>query len=60
MRKICPSTGLSKYCRMLAFFLHDPADKVQRADDKLVQLQVAMRYHLLETRYWANYVNGKT
>ncbi len=44
---------------MLAFFLRDPADKVQRAGGKLVQLQVAMRYHLLETRYWGNYFNNK-
>jgi len=44
---------------MLAFFLRDPADKVQQAGGKLVQLQVAMRYHLIETQYWGTYFSAK-
>jgi hypothetical protein len=44
---------------MLAFFLRDPADKVQQAGGKLVQLQVAMRCHLIETQYWSTYFSAK-
>jgi hypothetical protein len=44
---------------MLAFFLRDPADKVQRTGGKLVQLQIAMRYNLMESQYWNNYFNSK-
>jgi hypothetical protein len=44
---------------ILAFFLRDPAEKVQRTGAKLVQLQVAMRYHLTEMQYWSTYFNGK-
>jgi hypothetical protein len=44
---------------MLAFFLRDPAQNIQRAGGKLVQLQVALRYHLVEMQYWANYFNTK-
>ena len=45
---------------MLVFFLRDPAEKIQRTGAKLVQLQVAMRYHLTEMNYWSTYLNMKS
>jgi hypothetical protein len=44
---------------MLSFFLRDPADKIQRAAGKLVQLQIALRYNLYEAQYWGVYFNTK-
>jgi hypothetical protein len=44
---------------MLAFFLRDPAEKVQRAGGKLVQLQIAMLYNLRESQYWNSYFTNK-
>jgi hypothetical protein len=44
---------------MLAFFLRDPADRIQRAGGKLVQIQVAMQYYLYESNYWGSYFNNK-
>jgi hypothetical protein len=45
---------------MLAFFLRDPAQRLQYAGGKLIQLQMAMRYHLQEMQYWNTYFTGKT
>ena len=45
---------------ILSFFIRDPSQRLQRAGGKLVQLQVAWRYHLMQSQYWANYFNNET
>ncbi len=40
---------------MLTFFLRDPAEKVQQTAGKLVQIQFAMKNHLMECGLWETY-----
>jgi len=43
------------FLSMLASFRRDPADKIQRDGSKLMKLQVALNYNLLETQLWGRY-----
>jgi len=43
------------FLSMLASLRRDPADKIQRDGSKLMKLQVAMNYNLLETQLWGGY-----
>jgi len=44
---------------MLASLRRDPADKIQRDGSKLMKLQVALNYNLLESQLWGRYFADK-